>query len=317
MCTAGLLRMFLPGMVFGLAGVATQLGGQTWAAKGNRPAPPITLSPQVRARCVEILRSGLRAEDFWPAMHAAEALSLAGYGDEVRSSLEPRLKTETDDRHRCGLARELVRAGDLSQSAIMLDILAKQDPYGHVHACESLFKCCRTGDGRLLREAMAQKENPALGIMAAAALARAGSTDATSAMALLRQRLLDPDPEVSRIAAWVLGQVGDPSDIPQLRKNLAAFRDPMARAYHEHALACVGDAEGLQALARNLRCEDPGIRVHAANFAGEARAVELAEALTALLDDAELDVRIRAAQSLLMLAQPCKHLQNPSETDKQ
>ncbi len=292
-------KLTLQGAVCGLLLMSMHFVGDARAAGGDKQATSIVLTGQIRARCLEILRSSLQSNEFWPSMHAAEALTLAGYGAEVRQNLPPRLKTQTDDRHRCGLARELVRAGDDSAAAIMLDILAREDPYGHVHACESLFKCGRTGDGRLLRKAMQQQENPTLAIMAAAALGRSGSREA---MQLLREKLTDGDPEVSRIAAWVLTQIGDSSDLAQLRKNLATLSSPMARAYHEHALACLGDPQGLKALAHNLQSGDPGIRVHAAHFAGEARAVELGDMLVGLLDDPDLDVRIRAAQSLLVLA---------------
>jgi len=298
---AGPLHLVFQCFVFGLAVAATQFDGSTAAEEKDRPMPSITLSPAMQTRCLEILRSGLRADDFWPSMHAAEALTLAGHGQEVRRCLSPKLETETDDRHRCGLARELVRAGDLSRTAILLEILAKEEPYGHVHACESLFKCGRTGDGRLLRAAMDQDENPTLAIMAAAALGRDGSADA---MKRLREKLAAKDPEVNRIAAWVLGQIGEPCDVPQLRANLAALTDPIARSYHEHALACLKDAEGLRALARDLKSDDAALRVHAAAFAGDAGAVHLADELTSLLDDPDLDVRIRAAQSLLVLSQP-------------
>ena len=285
--------------------VLVLMGVGTWASAdgSDSAAAPIILTEDVRTHCLDILRAGIHSDSFWPSMHAAEALTLAGYGDEVRPHLERKLETEQDDRHRCGLARELVRAGDLSKVAVMLEILAKEDPYGHVHASESLFKCFRLGDGRLLRQAMARTDNPALRIMAAAALGRAGSPDA---MALLRTKLADEDPGVHRIAGWVLGAIGDASDIPQLRRNLEKAADPVARAFAEHALAHLGDPEGRQALVRNLGDEDGSVRTYAANFAADARVVEAADHLIPLLDDPVPGVRIRAAQALLVLAQPQK-----------
>src|SRR5687768_11691973 len=70
------------------------------------------MSAQVRQKCLLLLREGLKSEEFWPAMHAAEALTIAGEAAEVREALAPRLPKETDDQHCCGLARELVRAGE-------------------------------------------------------------------------------------------------------------------------------------------------------------------------------------------------------------
>jgi sialidase-1 len=77
---------------------------------------------------------------------------------------------------------------------------------------------------------------------------------------------------------------------------------PLSRAYFEHALAALGDAEGRAALVKNLDDADPMLRVYAAEFAPEARALEAADDLRRRLDDPDLDVRIRAAQALLVLA---------------
>src|SRR5262249_9660999 len=163
--------------------------------------------------------------EFWPSMHAAEALTVAGHGDEVRKVLEPKLQTERDDQKRCGLARELTRAGDRSKTVLLLDILAKNDPHGHVHAAESLYKIGEIGHGRLLRKAMAQDKDLSLQGMAAAALARCGSP---AALAVLRSQAKNDKPEVSYVAAWVLGRLGDKSDLPQLRANVARTKDPMS-----------------------------------------------------------------------------------------
>jgi len=277
--------------------------GPAPAAAGTpqRGEKQIALSDAARAGCLKVLRGAMRGDEFWPSMHAAEALTLAGLGAEVRRWIEPRLKTERDDQRRCGLARELVRAGDRAKAVILLDILAGDDPYGHVHACESLYKVNEIGDGRLLRQALAQTEDPRKAVMAAAALGRWGSP---AAMALLRRRVKDADPEIARIAAWVLARVGDSRDVPALREGLRRFDDPLTRAFFEHALAALGDALGRAALARNLTSPAPSIRTFAAVFAGEARVTSVASQLERLLEDAHVDVRVRAAQSLLVLSQP-------------
>lgn len=266
-----------------------------WAAEDR-----IDLEPAVRERCLGVLREGLRSDEFWPAMHAAEALTLAGFPEEVRAALTPRLPKEEDDQRRCGLARELVRAGDLTPTQIMLDILASDDPHGHVHACESLYKVFQLGDGRLVRAALAQTKNPRLAIMAAAGLARWGSP---TALARLRRDVTNDDDELSRISAWVLARVGQASDLPALRAGVQRFSEPLSRAYFEHALAARGDEAGRAALVRNLSHADAAVRVYACEFAPEARALAARDALLARLDDPVLDVRIRAAQALLQLAQ--------------
>src|SRR4051812_25773537 len=151
------------------------IGRPAWA---DEPVTRLNLDEATRTRCVSVLRAVLESTDFWSGLHAAEALSLEGFGTEVRGSLAPRLEAETDAKRRCGLARELVRAGDLSFARIMFEILASPDPYAHILACESAFKVWQIGDGELLRKARARVDQPILALMAAAALARWGDRDA-------------------------------------------------------------------------------------------------------------------------------------------
>tara|TARA_R110002111_G_scaffold257026_1_gene324939 strand:- start:80266 stop:82131 length:1866 start_codon:yes stop_codon:yes gene_type:complete len=258
----------------------------------------IKLSPETEARCLEVLREAIRSDEFWPSMHAAEALTLAGKGAEVRQIIEPKLKTEKDDQKRCGLARELVRAGDRSKAAIMFQILAGKDPHGHIHACESLYKVNELGNGVLIREAM-NSDDPKKAMMAAALLCRWGNQDAFK---VVRKYLNDPDVSNASIAAWILARVGDQQDIPALKANLKRADDPFIRSYFEAALAMHGDPEGLQAISSNLSSDNPAIKTYSAIFAGEAGASDLKEKLKKQLNDENRDARIRAAQALIVLA---------------
>lgn len=269
-------------------------------ASATEPADRLSLDASSRQRCLEVLHAGFASDEFWPSMHAAEGLSDAGLGSEVRSRLLTLLPKETDDQKRCGLARELVRAGDRSFATVMLNVLASPDAYGHVHACESLYKVWQIGDGDLMRKALARDDQPKLAIMAAAALARWGNPKAYET---LRARVQDRDGEIARIAAWVLARVGDGIDLEALRAGAKRFEDPLTRAYFQHALAALGDADGKAALLENLAHNDPMVRVYAAEFAPEARALAAQERLIGLLDDPVLDVRIRAAHALLRLAE--------------
>lgn len=262
--------------------------------------PEATSPAATREKALAVLRAGLQAggdADFWPAMHAAEGLTLAGYGREVRQALEPRVATETDARRRCGLARELVRAGDLSKVGDLARILASPDPSGHIHAAESLFKVGEVGDAATER-AFLQEENMKLRLMAAAALGRGG---AAKPLAVIRDTLRGSDADGIMLAGWILGQIGSEADIEPIRSRLADAPTPLVRVYLEHALAMLGDADGLAALGRNLGSTDDAIRTAAANMAGEARAAATVPKLLKLLDDPVPDIRIRAAQSLLML----------------
>lgn len=261
----------------------------------------IALADEVRQRCLKVLKEGLRSEEFWPSMHAAEGLIGAGRGEQLTPLLVSKLQNETDDQRRCGLARELVRSGEKRYARVLLEILADDDSEGRTHAAESLFKVGEIGDGAALRAALAQSDDPALRLMACAALARQGNA---RALAILRQSLMADDEEHLRIAAWVLGRVGGQSDIPRLKDALARAKSPLAKAYVHHALAALGDAEGLAQLAKNLDAEDASIRTYAAKFAGDARATSVAEKLIDQLDDTHLDARIRAAEALLRLELP-------------
>lgn len=259
----------------------------------------LTLEPAIQQRCLKVLRTGLNSDEFWPAIHAAEGLTLGGYGDEVISFLAPKLPLETDDQQKCGLARELVRAGKRNYANVMLDILAGKDDYGHIHVAESLYKVNEIGDGKSMRRAFQQTGNLRLRLMSAAALGRQGDQDA---MTFLRETLGHEDAETSRTAAWILGRIGDKSDITRIRKLIPMAPDDLTKAYYQHSIASLGDPEGLLALAKNLKHKEGSIRTYAATFAGDARAVSLKDDLILLLDDPHEDARIRAAQTLLFLS---------------
>src|SRR5690606_16370129 len=127
-----------------------------------------------------------------------------------------KLAVETDDQRRCGLARELVRAGRKVHTAVLFEVLTKDDAYGHTHAAESLFKVGELADGRAMRAAFANWDNKIARIMAAGALGRGGSREA---MEFLRKTLAHGNEDARFIAAWVLGQIGGSEDIPRLRES--------------------------------------------------------------------------------------------------
>ncbi|MDZ7618563.1 MAG: sialidase, partial [Patescibacteria group bacterium] len=201
----------------------------------------------------------------------------------------------------------LVRAGDRSQAAVLLEILAREDSYGHVHAAESLFKVGEVGDGASLQQAMTQTENLPLRVMGAAALARSGNAKGLS---VLREILADRESAANRLAAWALAQTGNAWDIAQLHNNLPQVNDPPTRLFYEMGLANLGDPAGQGMLLDSLKSDEISRRVFAANFAGEGHVIDAADRLTALLDDPVPDVRYRAAQSLLMLDRPGRTAQD-------
>lgn len=271
-------------------------------------AAVMPLAPELRERCRDVLQRGFKSIDdsptsFWPAMHAAEALTLAGQGADVVALLKERLPKEADHQRRCGLAREIVRAGQREPLDVLFHTLGDEQSNGRVHAAESLYKVGELRDGKLMRAAFEQKENIRLQLMAAAALGRQGDE---SAMKRLRKMLGSEDREMRKICGWVLGLIGDASDVEPLKKTLAAETDELARAYFVNALACLGDATARMSLGKNLTSNDPAIRTYSAEFAGYSRAVEFRPQLIKMLDDDNVDTRVRAAQALVMLSQPPK-----------
>ena len=95
---------------------------------------------------------------------------------------------------------------------------------------------------------------------------------------------------------------GNHPDYREVLPEAAAEDEPLARAYLINALACLGDAEGRKLLGQNLASDNAAVRTYSADFAGHARTAEHRDQLVRLLDDSTLDVRVRAAQSILMLA---------------
>ncbi len=278
--------------------------GLDYLTRQKQGSSKMKLSPEIRSKALSVLREGLLTKDpeqFWFAMHAAEGLTLGGYGDEVLTVVGPMLATETDGQRLCGIARELIRAGDREKVTVLVEVLSREDPYGHIHAAESLYKVVEVGDEAVMRRRFEDDGPIKLRLMAAGALAR--KNDDAKAFAYIRECLRGAEPEGIQIAAWLLGVIGDKSDIEPLRTRLPDAPEPIIRAYIEHAMASLGDAEGLRLLEKNLEDEDPVIRTYAATFAGDAKAYATQGKLERImLDDSFLDARIRAAQTLLQLS---------------
>ena len=268
----------------------------------------IPLAPELRERCLDVLQRGLKSigdkpESFWPAIHAAEGLTLAGHGTEVNALLKERLPQEMDHQRRCGLAREIVRTGRREPLDVLFNTLADENSNGRVHSAESLYKVGELRDGKLMRAAFEQKDNIRLQLMAAAALGRQGDE---ASMKRLRKMLGSEDREIRKICGWVLGLIGDASDVEPIKKTLAAETDELARAYFINALACLGDESARTMLGKNLTSNDPAVRTYSAEFAGYSRAIEFRPQLIKMLDDDNVDARVRAAQALIMLSQTPK-----------
>ncbi len=259
------------------------------------------LASGIREQCLRIYREVLNSDDFWPAMHAAEALTDVGFGEEVREVLLPKLAVESNDQKRCGLARELIRTGDRTKVTILLDIVADENSNGRVHAAESLYKVAMVGNGQALRAILDNSNDTQLQLMAAGALARCGSI---GALEFIRNRLDSEPADVARTAAWLLGDLGDASDIKSLQTAAVGAAAPTPRCFFEHALAELGDESGQEALRRNLADADPAVRAYAAASAGRIGDLQSIGQLARLLENSVPDVQVRAAQALIGISNP-------------
>lgn len=270
--------------------------------RAEAPAPKtVEVTADERARCLAILRTGLASDEFWPSMHAAEALTLAGRGSEVVAALKDKLPQETNDQRRCGLVREIVRAGDATPLPVLQAILVDTKSNGRIHAAESFYKLGVPPEGPALAQAFAQDEIVQLKLMSAAALARLGSRNALES---LRTQFGSDDKLVRNTVCFALARLGTADDLPMLRRQLERETDSLARANIVNALACLGDAQAKKDQSLGLESTEPGIRASTAEHVGHARAFEHRPRLVQLLDDPGLDVRIRAAQSLIALSLP-------------
>ena len=263
----------------------------------------------LRHRCFSVLLQGLRSEEFWPAMHAAEAFTEAGMAKLVLETLRPRLAIETDDQRRCGLAREQIRAGHTRQIDLLLAILGDTESNARVHAAESIFKVrpmlALFDDNEDLLCAL-EEDNPPLEMMAAAALIRGGDP---SYLPRVRRHLASDEPQSRRLAAWVLGQVGEERDRPALQQAAEEETDALTLSFLVNALARLDVPEAMEDVVSNLKSEDPTMRAYAAETLGACDAPDLLITLIPMLRDDHLDTRIRAAQAVLHLIECRKRKQ--------
>ena len=182
-------------------------------------------------------------------MHAAEALTLAGHGPGGA-----RRAGEADRDRR----PEAVRAGPRGGPRRRPDEARRSCSRSSTSPARTATRTPPRACSRWPRSATARSCGPRspqdadlrLKLMAAAALARCGHPTALDAV---RKRLTDPDVEIRKVAAWVLGQLGDSVRRgADPRPGWTKETDPLAKAYFVHALALLGDADGRKALGANL-----------------------------------------------------------------
>ena len=237
---------------------------------------------------------------------AVDARGRRADGGRLRRRSSPIARTEAGDGKGWSTPLWLPATGSrrITKVSLLFKTLAAADPYAHVHAAESLYKLGEVGDGQVLTQAMNQTANVKLSLMAAGALARHGDA---AALVLIRSKVNDDSADA------VCGGVAAVPPGRRVRSRRLAAQCP-APADHARGvclsrpLACLGDPVGLERLEKNLSDKSPEIRTYAAENVGHAYATRLADRLTQMLADPGLDVRLRASQSLIVLAQPRQKL---------
>ncbi len=276
--------------------VAVLCAGCAGMQADNKP-----VTDPLMQRCESVLIEGLHGDEFWPSMHAAEALTLLGREELARNRLEQQLPETTDPQHRVGVARELVRAGDADKLTLIIDALKDELSNARVHAAETLLKLSEIGERQALLQTMTQTDDLNLRVFAAAALSRS-EEDHEFALNALHESLKLKEDRPRRYAIFAAGLLADTASVDQLHKIIdRQDTEEIERLSCTQALARIGDAHARTLIEDQLTSQSPGTRANAALVVGEAGLQNLKPKLIELLDDSVADVRIRAAQGLILL----------------
>lgn len=266
------------------------------------PPSSYLLTGNIHQQCLAVLREGVQGDEFWPSIHAAEALIREDYAFEATPIITERLGKERDRRRVAGYARALA-AADANQSVVALqDILLSDDLEARILAAEAMFKTGLVGDPVILEQATDPSNNGRLRVFAAATLT---VTDRANMRDIVREALDSDDPAARYIAADVIPIIGSlEEDVPTLIDKKDLVNSDFENLYFVRALAMFGLESARKELLSFLKHPDPTIRSRAAFAIAEAWYVESTSQLIPLLEDPALSVRVRAAQALLTMANP-------------
>jgi len=178
----------------------------------------LALCHQNRAIVMPSLLQALHSDQSTRRASAADILGLLGDGEAVLPLCQA--LDDPDVLVRCSAAEALGYLQDQTASAPLLLVLTNRQEVALVRraAAQSLGRLKAREAGRALADCLRNRnEHPLVRRAAAGSLGQIPFAEATEA---LRLALNDPDPQVRWNAVWALGQVGDESDIPALRKRL-------------------------------------------------------------------------------------------------
>jgi hypothetical protein len=250
-------------------------------------------------------RARLNAEGFADERDARDALALVESTREllatgVRELDDTRLATllsHPDRRLRQRASLELGRRGRVD--ALTHVLVTASEPRARLHALWGLNLAAHGGQGARVRErfvaALAQPD-PEVRRLAATLLGELGAVEAVPALSAL---LADPSPRARFAAGQALARCGDARAVPPLVLALAANGDSDAflRFAYARALARAADTLALVGLHADA---DRSVRLGAVLALREARA----EGVSAFLSDADPQVATEAARAAYDLFLP-------------
>ena len=250
-------------------------------------------------KSLQILREGLHSDEFMPSVYAAEAMIDAGYGFEAIPVIREKLKKEGVDVYRAGLGRALVKGRQQDGIILLQDIMLGNDEEAQTESLKGLFYEVSVADTSIVGNVIRSTENNAIKLYAQGLL---HITEKEKHADEIRAGLTDSDPRARIAAADIISFIGSSEeDTTQLITNLSNVTSEIERFRTLRALAMLDHASSRENLPQLTRSPDPSMRAMAAYAIAESWLVEHAEAIYPLLDDPSLAVRVRAAQSLLIL----------------
>ena len=261
--------------------------------------PPNLLRANHFDKSLQILRDGLHSDEFWPSIHAAEAMIDAGYGFEVTPVLYDKLKTEREEVYRASIAKALIKSGQQEGIVILQDIMLGSNEAAQLESLKGLFYEVTVADTAIVGQLIRATENLELKLYAQALL---HVTEHEKQVDEVRASLSNPDPAIRMATADILSFIGSSEqDTTQLKANLSNATSETERLHTLRALSMLDHATSRGRIPQLTRNEDASIREVATYAMAEAWIVEEVDVLYPLLDDPSLSVRVRAAQALLIL----------------
>lgn len=272
-------------------------------ARGATERPAWLLDAYDRLGLVDKYVSRLRTATKWrERAFAAELLGRVGNAQAVPALLETVAATRTEDADVREIAlRALARIGDPRAVTPLVDALKRSEVWLVPRIADIL-----TRHGELSVDPMiAFLEDPARHPARAWAASILGEVGAARAFPALVRALTDLDDEVRAKSASALGRIGDGRAVGYLLDHLLSDPAPFVRARIAQALGQFNQPEVVERLVRALGDPAWWVRMRSVEALEQVGAQAEGPLLLAL-DDADPEIRIRAAVALERLGVPAR-----------